>query len=184
MLVMSKDVTWYDERFRGPFGARTAQALDMSQHLTFEVNPLDFAVHIPFAEPEHVRESADAVYDRVSACSGSPGSQLEDPHRSACVWTSLHTAMQFTLHTPEGSCMQTSGWGLRIRDRDSRYGRVRGTRAITQVDLAGVPSTVLERPSVLADESKWCAGGGAVCGGAQGRSSLQLHTHCPGVLQV
>ena len=70
MLVLAKDVTWYDERFRGPFGARTAQALDMSQHLTFEVNPLDFAVHIPFAEPEHVRMSADAVYDQVSACFG------------------------------------------------------------------------------------------------------------------
>ncbi|CAL5228520.1 g11672 [Coccomyxa viridis] len=64
VLVLAKDVTWYDERFRGPFGARTAQALDMSQHLTFEVNPLDFAVHIPFAEPEHVRMSADAVYDQ------------------------------------------------------------------------------------------------------------------------
>ena len=71
MLALAKDVTWYDERFRGPFGARTAQALDMSQHLTYEVNPLDFAVHIPFAEPEHVRMSADAIYDQVSASSAS-----------------------------------------------------------------------------------------------------------------
>ena len=74
MLALAKDVTWYDERFRGPFGARTAQALDMSQHLTFEVNPLDFVVHIPFVEPEHVRTSADAVYDQVRACSGTLGS--------------------------------------------------------------------------------------------------------------
>lgn len=74
MLALAKDVTWYDERFRGPFGARTAQALDMSQHLTFEVNPLDFVVHIPFLEPEHVRAAADAVYDQVSACSGALGS--------------------------------------------------------------------------------------------------------------
>ena len=74
MLALAKDVTWYDERFRGPFGARTAQALDMAQHLTYEVNPLDFVVHIPFAEPEHVRMSADAIYDQVSACSGNLGS--------------------------------------------------------------------------------------------------------------
>jgi len=65
MLLLAKDVTWYDERFRGPFGPRTAQALDMAQHLTFEVNPMDFVVHMPFPEPEPASMAADAIYDTV-----------------------------------------------------------------------------------------------------------------------
>ena len=65
MLVLAKDVPWFDERFRGPFGARTAHALDMSQHLTFEVNPNEFAMHMPFPRLEATRTAAEAIYDQV-----------------------------------------------------------------------------------------------------------------------
>ena len=64
-LVLAKDVPWFDERFRGPFGARTAHALDMSQHLTFEVNPNEFVMHMPFPRLEATRTAAEAIYDQV-----------------------------------------------------------------------------------------------------------------------
>ena len=65
VLMLAKDVPWFDERFRGPRGARTAHALDMSQHLTFEVNPNEFVVHMPFPRPEAARAAAEAMYDQV-----------------------------------------------------------------------------------------------------------------------
>ena len=67
MLALARDVAWCDERLRGPISARTAQALDMAQYLSFEVDPLDFAIRIPFAEPEHVRKVADALHDQACA---------------------------------------------------------------------------------------------------------------------
>jgi len=95
MLLLAKDVTWYDERFRGPFGPRTAQALDMAQHLTFEVNPMDFVVHMPFPEPEPASMAADAIYDTVRL-------QIQ-PFRPAC-WTDrsamTSVARDFVMHVP------------------------------------------------------------------------------------
>lgn len=70
MLALAKDVPWYDARFRGPFGARTAHALDMAQHLTFEINPVDFIMRMPFPEAESPRTAANAVSDQVSLGSG------------------------------------------------------------------------------------------------------------------
>ena len=77
-LVLAKDVPWFDERFRGPFGARTAHALDMSQHLTFEVNPNEFAMHMPFPRLEAMRTAAEAIYDQVGL--GQPAMAAGDLH--------------------------------------------------------------------------------------------------------
>ena len=65
VLVLAKDVPWFDERFRGPLGARTAHALDMSQYLTFEVNPNEFVMHMPFPRLEAAHTAAEAIYDQV-----------------------------------------------------------------------------------------------------------------------
>ena len=95
MLLLAKDVTLYDERFRGPFGPRTAQALDMSQHLTFEVNPMDFVVHMPFPEPEPARMAADAIYDTVRLPS-QPSRPASWTDRSAIIGV----ASDFVMHAP------------------------------------------------------------------------------------
>jgi hypothetical protein len=66
MLVLAKDVSWYDERFRGPLGARTLHVLDMLQHLTLEVDPENFVINWPLAKEEVMRMGMSRNYDQVN----------------------------------------------------------------------------------------------------------------------
>ncbi|CAL8466140.1 g5676 [Coccomyxa elongata] len=65
VLMLRKDVPWFDERFRGSDGGRVAQAADMARHLSFAVHRFAFAVRVPSPVPEQALSAAEAIYDQV-----------------------------------------------------------------------------------------------------------------------
>ncbi|BDA51007.1 probable LARGE xylosyl- and glucuronyltransferase 2 [Coccomyxa sp. Obi] len=65
VLMLRKDVPWFDERFRGSDGGRVAQAADMARHLSFAMHRSAFAVRVPCSVPEQAISAAEAIYDQV-----------------------------------------------------------------------------------------------------------------------
>jgi hypothetical protein len=65
MLMLRKDVPWFDERFRGPHGGRTAHALHTSRHMEFSVHPSYFVLQLPQVEASIASEANAAVFDQA-----------------------------------------------------------------------------------------------------------------------
>lgn len=65
MLASRKDVPWFDERFRGTAGGKTAHAFHTYQHMSFCVDPSHFVVQMPHTEGDIVVDAAAAIFDQA-----------------------------------------------------------------------------------------------------------------------